>query len=79
IYVSWKFDGENEETPLLVRFYNEAQQTQTFIFIILAVIVITIPASILLLRKHIKKEFFKGFNNDEKRTIDILIKRKFVY
>lgn len=79
IYVSWRFDDEKEEIPLLIRFYNPTQKTQTFVFITLVAVAILLPISILLFRRRIKEEFFKGFSEDERKTIEILMKRKFVY
>lgn len=79
IYISWKLDGGVEEIPLLVRFYNPTQKTQIFFFILIAIIIVILPILFLLFRKRLKEEFLKGFNDDERKIIEILSKRKFAY
>jgi len=78
IMISWTLDA-SDEIPIMVKFYNPTQTSQFFVIILVLAILATIPPIYLFLKNRAKENLFIGFSQDERKVIEILMKRKAIY
>jgi uncharacterized membrane protein len=77
IYIQWKFKNLVDEVPISVQFYNPYESD--IILIIVPPFFICILIIFNYYREKTRKEFLKGFSEDEKKVIEILMKKKVSY
>jgi len=78
IYFYWHFENRTEEVPISIKYYK-LYGGFDFLWIFIFILILVIIYFILYHRKRVRSEFFKGFFEDEKRVVEILMKRGFVY
>ncbi len=77
IYLKWNFENWKDEIPISIQFYNPYKMELIFLFIPISIFLILIITNYY--RHKVRKEFLKGFSEDEKKLINILMKRKVAY
>ncbi|NIO21557.1 MAG: MarR family transcriptional regulator [Candidatus Aenigmarchaeota archaeon] len=75
IYIKWSFSNP-EDIPLSFKFYSIYSDYSLAILIIMGLVVIVIAGYLIMhYRGKVKKEFLRGFSEDERRVLKALSER----
>lgn len=80
IYFTWSFVNRTEEIPISVKFQGSYKTYDWILYVVVIIVLLMILLySFSHYRKKAKKEFLKGFFEDEKKVVEILTREGVAY